>query len=174
MKETNPFGIFLPPNPKYMILGSFAGKSAVESDRDEDYNWFYSNKRNQFWPIMEEVYNRELKTKKEKIQLFTKLEIAITDIILSCERKANNNLDSNLINIEFNTAGIQKILETKTIEKIFFSSRFVESLYRKNFKSTIQNYPNIELVTLPSPSPRYAKLTKAQKISEYKKLLPTL
>lgn len=37
-----------------------------------------------------------------------------------------------------------------------------------------ENTPNIELVTLPSPSPRFAKLYKVQKAQLYINLLPKI
>jgi hypothetical protein len=50
----------------------------------------------------------------------------------------------------------------------------VEHLFRKNFKNTICQYPKIKLVTLPSPSPRYAAMNRQEKITRYKELLPKL
>jgi len=166
MIEKHPFGVFVPQNAKYLILGSFVAKQAP------GYGWFYANGRNQFWPILEKVYKISLKTMKDQQKLFTKLGMAITDIIFECEREKNSNLDMNLKCLVFNTQAITKILEKNKITKIFFTSRFVEKLYRKEFKNLTQIYPNVELITLPSPSPRYAQMTKSEKISVYKKLLP--
>src|SRR3989344_1823075 len=134
MTEKHPFGSFVPKNARYLILGSFTARQAVSGNEKESYDWFYTTKRNQFWPILEGVYNRKFQNKKDKQELFTRLKIAITDIILQCERKANNNLDMNLTNIVFNTNAIYKILHENKIESIFFSSRFVEKLFKKHFK----------------------------------------
>lgn len=176
MIETHPFGKFVPPNAKYLILGSFTGRQAVkrETVTDDSYDWFYGTKRNQFWPILETVYERELKSKLAKQELFTKLGIAMADIIYQCERKEGNNLDSNLINIVYNSDAITEILEKNQINKIFFTSRFVENKFNKVFKIVLNHYPNIKLITLPSPSPRYARLSKEQKIARYKELFPEI
>lgn len=123
---------------------------------------------------MEEVYGIKLQSKKEKQKLFTRLRMAITDIILSCERKSNNNLDMNLTNIVFNTEAIIDILEKNHVKTIFFSSRFVEKLFKRHFKDILPQHSKIELVTLPSPSPRYAAMHKSEKIARYKELLPRL
>lgn len=168
MIETHPFGNFVPSDTKYLFLGSFTGKQI------EGYDWFYSNKRSQFWSILEAVYNVKLPTKQEKQELFTKLGMAITDIILSCERKSNSNLDMNLINIVYNTQAITDIIRENNIKAIYFSSRFTENLFKKQFRSLIQQYPKVDLVTLPSPSPRYALISKLQKMKRYKNLLPKL
>lgn len=172
MIESHSFGIFVPKNAKYLILGSFPGKRS-EEDIANGYDWFYGTKRNMFWPIMREVYGMELSTKKEKENLFKSLGIAITDVIISCERRSNSNLDMNLINIVLND-GIVDVLKENKIKKIFFSSRFVEKLYRKHFKKLILEYPEIELITLPSPSPRYAAMSRQEKVIRYKEILPKL
>lgn len=170
MIETHPFKSFVPPNARYLVLGSFTGKSVGENS----YDWYYGTKRNQFWPILEQVYNVKLDNKKTKQDLFVKLSIAITDIIYQCERKDSNNLDTNLVNIVYNTKVIEKILKKNKIKKIFFSSRYVENKFRKVFKNIIRNFSPVELVTLPSPSPRYAKMSKEEKIRKYTEILPAL
>jgi len=176
MIETHAFGNFVPRNAKYLILGSFTGRQAVKGSTatDDDYDWFYGTKRNQFWSILEGVYGIELRNKHSKQELFAKLGIAMADIISQCERKEGNNLDTNLVNIVYNIEAITEILETHQIENILFSSRFVEDRFRKLFKDIINRYPSIHLVTLPSPSPRYAQMSKEQKIQRYRELLPRL
>jgi hypoxanthine-DNA glycosylase len=163
MLETHPYDSFVPPKARFLLLGSFAVKP------EPGCNWFYSSKRNQFWPILERIYGLTLNNKKSRQHLFTKLKIAVTDIIFQCERQKNNNSDMNLTNIVYNTEGIKKILRHNRIEKIYFSSRYVENMFKRIFKET-----SIELITLPSPSPRYAAMSKTEKIARYKKLLPSL
>ncbi|HAP37729.1 hypothetical protein A2574_01745 [Candidatus Shapirobacteria bacterium RIFOXYD1_FULL_38_32] len=169
MVETHPFGNFVPDNCKYLFLGTFTGKIT-----DPSYDWFFGTKRNQFWPMLESVFGVDLKTKINKQELFSKLQMAIADIILQCERSENSNADNNLINIVYNTNAIGKIIEKNKINAIFFSSRMAEKLFKRNFKELTSKYPEINLVTLPSPSPRYATITKLEKIIRYKELLPKL
>lgn len=171
MIETHAFGNFVPPNAKYLVLGSFCAR---KYSGDPNLDWFYTTKVNQFWPIIEKVYDVSLPDKKAKEKLFTKLEIGIADIIHSCERRDGTNLDSNLINFTYNTPTLQKIFSENTIEKIFFSSKFVEKEYKKRLKELVEKFPNIELTTLPSPSPRYAAMSKKEKIKRYKEVLPKL
>jgi hypoxanthine-DNA glycosylase len=176
MVETHPFGNFVPNKSKYMILGSFAGRQAVKGTNatDDSYDWYYGTKRNQFWPMLEEVYGIELRNKLDKQAFFTKLRMAIADIIYQCERKDGNNLDANLVNPVYNINSIAEIVDCNPIEKIFFTSRWVEKRFKVEFKKIIKRHPAIELITLPSPSPRYATMKKEQKILKYKKLLPRL
>ena len=96
----------------------------------------------------------------------------MADIIYQCERKDGNNLDNNLVNIVYNLEPISEILENNEIEKILFTSKFVEHRFRKVFREVINRYSSIQCDTLPSPSPRYARMSKEQNIQTYKKLLP--
>lgn len=169
MIEKHAFGDFVPKNAKYLLLGSFTVK---KYSGDPNLDWFYTSKVNQFWPIIEAVYNVSVPDKKSKVHLFTKLGIALSDIILECERRDGTNLDSNLIRIVYNKDGVRKILTANKIEKIFFSSRFVEKEYKKHFREFLVEFPKIELITLPSPSPRYAAMSKSEKTKRYRELLP--
>ena len=174
MIETHPFNPFVPPNVKCLVLGSFTGKQATKgtADYDASYDWYYGSRRSQFWLILERVYGVKLSNKNEKQGLFTRLGIAISDIIYQCERKGDNNSDLNLRIICYNTKAIKEILDNNPIEKIYFTSRFVEQRYRKEFKEIIHRHPNVELITLPSPSPRFARMGNEEKIRIYKELLP--
>lgn len=164
--ETHPHAAFIPQHPEYLILGSFPGKDQTGSFADEN-KWFYGAPRNQFWKILELVYGRELRTKQQKQELFKNAHIGITDIIRSCIRINGTNLDENLEVKEYNIETIERILKEHH-PKVLFTSRFVEKLFRKFFK----DYKNIAL--LPSPSPRYFRLTIAQKAEIYKEKLPEL
>jgi len=125
MVETHPFGNFV-PRMSVFVFGNFYWK-----DSDPSYDWFFGTKRNQFWPILESAFGVELKTKTYKQELFSKLKMAITDIILQCERSENTNADNNLINIVYNTDAIVKIIEKNKISAIFFSSRMTENYLRE-------------------------------------------
>lgn len=168
MIEVHPFGDFVPENSQYLLLGSFTTKPK------DDYVWFYANGRNHFWPIMEEVFKIELKTKQSQQKLFEDLDMALSDIIYSCERQNNSSLDNNLTNIVYNMDGVNNIVRNYKIQKIFFPSRFVENKFNSLFKDLILEYPHIKLVYLPSPSPRYAAMSRQEKIKTYKRLLPSL
>lgn len=165
--EIHPHKPFVPLNAKVLIVGSFPGKahsaSPISSKKDE---WFYASKRNQFWNIMRGVYKEELLTTEEKKKLFEKHGIAIADVLLKIRRKENNNLDSNLEIIEYNDKALDKLLKKTNFDAVFFTSKFVEKHFMKLF-------PQIKKAEcLPSPSPRYAKMSLSKKISYYKNKLP--
>lgn len=165
--ETHPFEAFVPRGIEYLVVGSFPGREHTQSAVPEG-QWFYGARRNQFWKILELVYGRELKHRTEKEALFTELRMGITDVIRRAVRLENSNLDQNLDIIEYNHDKIAAILKQKTLKKVFFTSRFVEKVFRQAFP----DYLHTEV--LPSPSPRYATLSLAQKAAIYKEKLPKL
>ena len=162
--ETHPHKLFVPPNATILILGTFPGKHNVQVEGQDE--WFYSSKRNQFWNIIRSVYQEELKTTTKKKDLFSRKGIAIGDIFLKIKRKENNNSDSSLEIIEYNDKEIEKAMSDHSFRAIYTTSQFVE----KEFKKLFPYIKNIE--ALPSPSPRYARMTLEDKIAVYKEKLP--
>lgn len=167
MIEKHPFEPFIPKGCNILILGTFPGKESTQTKREGD--WFYGANRNQFWKILELVYNKELKSVTDKQQLFSELKIGITDIIDSCERSENSNKDGNLINIKYNER-IDSILNTNSISTILFTGKGVYQDFIKNFKKP----DGTELIILPSPSPIYRRMSLENKVIEYQKYFPVL
>jgi hypoxanthine-DNA glycosylase len=164
--EVHPFGAFVPKNVKVLIVGSFPGREQTQCVMDGT-QWFYGAPRNQFWKILEIVYGRELKSRKQKQELFEEAGIGITDIIKSCIRRNGTNLDENLEVKEYNKEAVAVILK-EHLPGILFTSRFVE----KEFKKLFPEYNKTDI--LPSPSPRYFKLNIEDKARIYKEKLPGL
>ncbi len=128
----------------------------------------YGAKRNTFWKILEAVYHITLEDKKSKQELFAKTKMGIADLILKAVRNNNTNSDTNLDIIELNDVAIKKILESNSIITIFFTSKFVEKLFKKVF-------PHISnTIVLPSPSPRFARMTLLEKSAFIKSICLTL
>lgn len=168
MIENHPFDPFVPESSEVLILGSFPGKESTQVKREDD--WFYGANRNQFWKILALVYGQSFENKSQKQLLFRKAKIAITDIILSCERKNNSNSDINLSEKEYNKKEIYRILNENPIRKILFTSQWVQNEFLEHFEK-----PNeIELIRLPSPSPISRRLNINDKASEFEKHLPNI
>jgi G:T/U-mismatch repair DNA glycosylase len=133
----------LPSKADKLIIGSFPCFNG------KDYgDWFYSGSgKNHFWKLLSDTLGMPAETKKQKIALCEKHNIALTDIALEVMRTKNNCSDSNLKIVEFNKNGIDHCLKNGIIA-VFFTSRFVE----KHFNRL---YPGLKIEThvLLSPSP---------------------
>jgi len=162
--ETHPHLPFVPQTLKKLIMGSFPGR-ADTLITDPENNWFYSAKRNQLWKILEIALNHPLPDKKTKMEVLTEHGIGIADILLQIHRLKKTNADQDLQIICYNDQAIGKVLQKYPQVCICFTSRFVE----KQFKSCFPGFTNTRL--LPSPSPRYARLSLGQKAAIYKEIL---
>lgn len=176
MTETHPYRAFVPLAATRLILGSFPGKSLLGKFPCPGHpsHWFYGAVRNQFWPILESAYGISLTTVSQRKAILFRLNIAMADIIIRCDRIKNSNLDSNLRNLVYNFRELEEIFSKNSIRTVYFTSCFVERRFRSHFRHLLGEHSLASLVTLPSPSPRYASLSMAEKVIRYRELLPPL
>lgn len=161
-KETHPHAAFVPVNATILIIGSFPPAQHSNPENDE---WYYQSKRNQFWKIFREIYQKPLQTVAEKKQLFSEKGIAITDLFLEIERTGKGNSNQLIKVIKYNENCLKHLFEKQQFRKILFTSQFVASHFSKIF-------PEIKGENLPSPSPRFARMSIQEKIEVYRKYLP--
>jgi hypoxanthine-DNA glycosylase len=142
-----------------LILGTYPSIKSFE------HNFYYSHPRNQFWPLLEAVYQRPIVTEDEKLTLLKMEKIALWDVCFTAARKEGNSSDTNLDNIVPND--IKRILkENPTITHVMFTGKKAEQLFNKFFKQV-----DIQTVVLPSPSSAYAAMKFEQKLEVYQELL---
>jgi G:T/U-mismatch repair DNA glycosylase len=144
MIEKNPFRYFLPAGASKLIVGSFPCYNGTGYG-----DWFYSGSgKNYFWRLLSDILKMPATNRKQKMALCEKYRIALTDIAYRVERTKNNCSDSNLRIVEFNRKGIDTCLKAG-IDRIFFTSRFVEKQFEKNYP--LLRIPSFVLVS-PSPA----------------------
>jgi len=139
-----------------LILGSFPSIKSFEE------GFYYAHPRNQFWPILSEIFHEKVDTKEQKIALCKKHHIALFDSAKSLQRDKGNSSDTNLKNIEVND--FETLLqEYPNIELIVFTGKKAEAIFNKKYKNL-----TIEKVTLPSTSPAHASMKFEEKLQKYK------
>jgi len=155
--EQHPFEPIIFKNSKILILGTFPSLKSFEN------SFYYAHPKNQFWKILREISGYPINNRDQKIWLIKKLNLALWDIVASCNRK--NSSDSNLKDIQLND--IRSLLkEYPNIKQIAFTSRLAQKLYNREFKDL-----NIDTFYLPSPSPAYAAMSFEEKCKIYKEKL---
>lgn len=156
MLEQHTFQALIFPDSKILILGSFPSIKSFEE------GFYYAHPRNQFWPILSQIFHEKADTKEEKITLCKKHHIALFDSAKSLQREKGNSSDTNLKNIEVNdfTTLLKKY---PNIELILFTGKKAEQIFNKKYKDL-----PIKKRTLPSTSPAHASMKFEEKLQQYK------
>lgn len=141
---------------KILILGSFPSKISRTN------NFYYANKNNRFWKILEIIFNINLNNINDKINFLLNNNIALWDVIHSCE--INKSSDSSIKNVMPND--IKSIINNSNIKHIFITGKTAFKYYNKFFKDL-----NISITILPSTSSANASYSLDRLIEEYKIIL---
>jgi len=149
---------------KYLILGT------IHPYGNSELDFFYGNAKT-FWGILSNATKLNFNTLYNILEIFNQNKIAISDMILECEREDETvTKDSDLYNLKLNKDIINKIIHSE-IETIFFTSAFGKNnaaklffdLFElniqvpKNWKETYEFYiaiknKKIKCIILLSPS----------------------
>ncbi|WP_457594016.1 DNA-deoxyinosine glycosylase [Hydrogenimonas sp.] len=157
-KEFHPFAPIIDEESKLLILGSFPSIQSFEK------SFYYAHPRNQFWPILSEIFRMPATSVQERLALLKSAKIALWDVIAACER--SNSADTNLRACAPND--IPSLIRTHpNIESIAFTGKKAEALYKKNFETVI----DLPLFLLPSPSPAYAAMRFEAKVKRWREIL---
>lgn len=160
----HPFQPFVPRGCSRLLLGSFPGSRSTGGSPPRG-DWYYGAPRNQFWPIMAELFpSHDLSCIQGKKGLFRELGMAVTDVILACERKRGSNLDGNLVKRVYNTEAVERILSENPVDTVLFTGKGVMTVFQTRFR-----YPqDLRLVCLPSPSPAFFRMSFQQKVQAWR------
>ena len=156
------FGPIANKNSRILILGTMPSEESLR--RQERYG----HKSNQFWRIIFTLFDKPLPDNyEEKITLLTENNIAIWDVLHSCE--GSGSLDSDIKNEKPNNFN-KFFKEYSQINHIFFTSQKAAEFYKKyvGFDSD-KTY-----ITLPSPSSANARMRLAEKIDKWHVLKDTI
>lgn len=127
-------------NSKILILGS------MPSVKSRELGFYYAHPRNRFWSTLEKIYNEKINnTKEDKINFLIKHNIALFDVLKSCE--INSSSDSSIKDTIPND--LTDILNNSNIKIIFTTGKKAYDLYNKYLKDKT----GIEAILLPSTSP---------------------
>ncbi|PKM90064.1 MAG: DNA-deoxyinosine glycosylase [Firmicutes bacterium HGW-Firmicutes-12] len=160
------FNSIVNANSRVLILGSMPGE---ESLRKQEY---YAYAKNQFWPIIYTIFDRELDLSYERrVEFLLEKGIALWDVIERCERKGS--LDANIRNERPND--INGLLENNPkIVLVCFNGTKAYETYKK--KTGFLKDDKIKYQRLPSTSPIPGKNIKsfAEKVEDWKIILEYL
>ena len=143
MKVEHTFKPIYSKDSKILILGSIP---SVVSRED---NFYYAHPKNRFWKIISKIYNEKIPTtKEEKTKLILNNNLAIYDVIKSCD--IEGSADSSIKNVKLNNLDL--LIQKSKIEKIIFNGNKAYELYNKYETNKFSNTK-----VLPSTSPANAR-----------------
>lgn len=133
-------------NSRVLILGSFP------SIKSRENGFFYGHRQNRFWKVLAAVFDFPVpETIEEKKQLLLENNIALWDVIASCD--ITGSADSSIRNVKPND--ILPIIMKSKITGVFVNGNTAAKLYEKYlFPET-----KIKATVLPSTSPANARFT---------------
>ncbi len=145
---------------KILILGS------MPSDTSLDKQQYYGHPRNAFWPIMLTMFNKPLNISyKQRQQLLIQNNIAVWDVLQSCNREGSLDAAIKMDSIKVNDFHRFLTVHQK-ITTICFNGAKAQAIFNKYVLPQIKNeFSHLSYFKLPSTSPAYAAMNLQQKMS---------
>lgn len=114
----HPFPALFDPDSRVLILGSFP--SVISRQK----SFYYANRANRFWPVMEKIYQEEI---TDRAVFCHRHHIALWDVIASCTITGSS--DTSIRDVTVNN--IQELADRTQIRTVFTTGSKAASLYRK-------------------------------------------
>ncbi len=143
---------------KVLILGSMP--SVISREK----KFYYANKNNRFWPILETLFKVKLSTSEDKKKFLLNNNIALWDVFQSVD--ISKSSDSSIKNVKYND--ILKVLQETKVKVIFCTGKVSYNALIKHF--TLDTL----VIYLPSPSSANAKFSLVDLVKEYRTILDYL
>lgn len=146
---THPFEPVYDKHSRILILGSFP--SVVSREK----NFYYANKNNRFWKVMEILFDEEIKDKRQFCHAH---HIALWDVIHSCSITGSS--DASIKDAKVND--IASLIDRTEIHTVFTTGKKAYSLYEKYVDCPLK------AISLPSTSGANAAMRLDDLVDAYR------
>ena len=164
--EIHSFAPIIDQGAKQLILGTMPGKPSLQAEE------YYANPRNAFWPIMEALFaiDRGLPY-CQRLQALKQQQIAVWDVLKSCQRKSS--LDADIIGDSIIVNDFTSLFNHyRQIETVYFNGQKAEQYFSKMVIGKAKlSIGAIKLIRLPSTSPAHAAMSLADKTAAWSVLV---
>ncbi len=145
-----------------LILGSMPSETSLLTQQ------YYAHPRNAFWLIMFNLFNKptaiDNPSYQQKKKLLLQNNIAIWDVLQSCERKGSLDSAIKMDSIKANDFYTFLTLHGN-IKRVCFNGAKAETVYNKHVLPDIKiSFEYLQYLKLPSTSPAYAAMSIQQKM----------
>lgn len=140
--------------PRVLILGTMPGKKSLKTGE------YYSDPKNQFWAMIETLYNggKSFQCYEEKLKCLKNNNIALWDVYECCERKGS--LDEDIKDATPNKLDIF-LKNNPTISVVLCNGK-------RAWRELKKRQLPIEFHCMPSTSDRYFSMPKEKKIEKWR------
>jgi double-stranded uracil-DNA glycosylase len=147
-----------------LVLGTMPGTASLRAGE------YYAHPRNAFWSIVGDVFGFDAALDYEsRVQLLAKADIAVWDVLQSCERAGS--LDARIDGSSVVANDFARFFaEHRRIERVCFNGGTADALFRRHALPSLDGL-TAALVRLPSTSPANASITPAAKLRAWRAAL---
>ena len=158
-RQTHEFAPVYDEHSRILILGTFP------SVKSREQHFYYGHPQNRFWKLLAALtqWPQIPQTIEEKKQMLIENEIAIWDVIQSCDIAGSS--DSSIRNAVPND--LHQILDAAQIQHIYTNGGTAKRLYEKFQKDLA-----VPMTGLPSTSPANAAFTMDRLLEKWKVISP--
>ena len=146
-----------------LILGSMPSEQSLSQQQ------YYAHARNAFWRIITELFHLpSTLSYPEKLAALTEKQIALWDVIQSCERVGSLDSDiKSIVNNDFS----KFFIEHPNIKHLFFNGSCAYNEYQKRILQTLEpQWQTLPRTGLPSTSPAMASLSFTEKLNTWQQI----
>ena len=159
MQELICFPPIFDNNSKVLLLGTFP------SPKSREAGMYFSHPQNRFWKVLAKVFEQDVPISKEqKIKFLLKNNIALYDVIESCDIIGSSDLSIKNVEPAFDV--INKIKKESQLQVVALNGSKAKALFDKYF-----HFDDIEVIYLPSTSPANAKMNLEKLVEKWKILV---
>jgi TDG/mug DNA glycosylase family protein len=151
---------------RVLILGSMPGLASLRAGQ------YYAHPRNQFWPIMGALLGRDLPrlTYPERVRCLLDADIALWDVLQSCQRPGSLDADIAPDSIVVNDF-VAFFRRHPAIDQVYFNGAAAEKLFLRHGLTQLKLLVQPRFLRLPSTSPAHAALDFGRKLDAWRRLL---
>lgn len=183
--HTHPYAPFLFPEATKLIVGTLPPPRFTQGKlKEDDVNFCYGSRSGQLWPILDKIFNLQLKYEttefatQQRKDFLIKHKIGVCDIVASAEREKIDASDLGMTNIKLRNL-VKYIQEYQNVKTLLFtggnSKNGPEYFFRKHLKkhgvqlNVVSNIvPRIHEFELPLNKNMTAKDGETQKSRKIK------
>lgn len=156
------FGPVAGDDAAILILGSMPGEASLTR------NQYYGHPRNAFWPIVCGILEADPRVAyTERLQLLLDNQIALWDVLKTCEREGSLDASIQVASEEANDL-VGFLSQHSQIRTLCFNGQKAFNSFRKHLlKLAPELAESYELITLPSTSPANASVPMDIKVARW-------